>query len=159
MKKEHPKSTAVSELAEEKASLATLRDQLDQLTPVDLSCLPQLEQLFNADIPLHSVKGPHTGLLTSDNLANVSNQRIVGVWLQGIDPNVGNEGRIMPHDHGADNVTEIIITYDDSAYAGLPEPIESVDNRFFIHLVPPGKVHGSQTQPSYGSWISIKYLK
>ncbi len=153
------KNLPQAELDDGQHSDLSPKQQVDQLLPVDLTDVPPLETLLNADIPLHPVGEPHTGLLTSKNLATVSkpNQRILGVWLQGIDPTVGERGRVMPHDHGSDNITEIIITYDDSVYAGLPDPIEIINNKFSVHLVPPGLTHGSQNQPSFGSWISIKY--
>lgn len=69
----------------------------------------------------------------------------MGVWLQEIDQSYGKEnGRVMTHNHGAEKITEIVITEGDSIYAGLPQAIKTI-GKYKIHLVPAGTIHGSDT--------------
>ncbi len=109
------------------------------------------------DLSLTPIKGPHLGLKSSSNLLQPKeDDSIVGIWLQAIDDEYGKDkGRIMAHDHGQEDINEIIIIDNESMYAGLP-PACGKFGEFNIHFVPSGFIHGSDTQASYGRWISIK---
>ena len=138
--------------------MSTLKEIMQASSQIDLKDIPNLEEIFAQNKELQNVEGPHTGLLSSENLYSNSQSRpqIVGVWLQAIDSKYGRtQGRIVEHDHGDEGVTEFIITEGDSVYAGLVNPIEKTKS-VAVYSVKPGVRHGSDIQPSYGRWISIK---
>jgi len=139
--------------------VTTLKEIIKEKCQVDLGVVPQLEDIFLQKLELLAASGPHMGLLSSDTIYSnkESSPQIVGVWLQAIDAKYGRtEGRIIEHDHGAEGVSEIIITEGESVYAGLGTPIAKTKTAS-VFMVKPGTRHGSDTQSSYGKWISIKF--
>lgn len=141
---------------------ASLNNQLNILLSerlrIDTSLFPNVFDFFSTEVELTVVNGPHVGLMSSENLrpAMISNPNVVGIWLQAIDSTLPKEvGRVMEHDHGSDGVTEVIITENESVYAGLPAPVTRIGS-YSVYIVPAGVRHGSNEQPSFGRWVSIK---
>ena len=138
--------------------MPSLNQIIDTLTTSSLSQAISIEALFSSEISLSPVEGPHIGLQSSDNLLpKTADSHIAGIWLQQIDLDLGKtDGRIMPHNHGDENIDEIVITENDCIYAGIPVEGTTVGN-YTVFVIPAGTQHGSETEPSFGRWVSIKF--
>ncbi|MFZ5376894.1 MAG: hypothetical protein ACOZAN_04500 [Patescibacteria group bacterium] len=131
-----------------------IRDKLG----VDLNGLVTIKQLIDETVLKLVESQIHKNLFSSDDLTSklTSPHPGIEIRLQAIGyPDCTSEGTVAEHDHGNDNVTEIIITIGDSVYPGLPEPLARTTNHT-IYLVRAGTTHGSNSQPASGKWLSIK---
>jgi len=109
-----------------------------------------INNIFSKKAELIHVPNQHIGLMSSENLSTVPG---LEMKLQGIDPSIGQDGRIWRHNH--EGIIEIIILQGDSYYADLPPAVETV-GAYKIHVVPAGFFHGNNDKPSYGYWLSVK---
>ncbi|HLD05475.1 MAG TPA: hypothetical protein VJG90_07175 [Candidatus Nanoarchaeia archaeon] len=67
---------------------------------------------------------------------------------------VRGQGAIEPHDHGVENLVELIFLADGSIYGGLDDP--RIVKAGCSAAVPIGVTHGDLGIPSRGQWLSVK---
>lgn len=138
-------------------SIKFIEQLLQQNCNFDFSKTASLFQQLAQNTTLSATGKPHKGLLSSKNLKTDDHKNLVGIWLQEIDPDLGkNEGRIAEHSHKKEKIDEILILDRNTYYAHMQNKVGTIAHHG-VHFIPAGVVHGSNTEPSYGRWISIKF--
>ncbi len=144
--------------AAEKASVAQVVETVDRLMFAANTDFKFSPEIFFGRYDMQQTP-PHPGLMTSaENLYQGTDTSIVAVKFQTVDEKVAaeGEGRVFAHNHGAEDVTEIIVLAAGSSYPNLPKA-ELQNDKYSVHFIRPGIWHGSHAEPAHGSWVSIKF--
>lgn len=67
---------------------------------------------------------------------------------------IKGKGAIELHDHGIENLVELVFLTEGSVYSGLEDP--KIVKVFGSAAVPIGVAHGNLGAPSHGQWLSVK---
>ncbi|MEK6964331.1 MAG: hypothetical protein AABX70_07950 [Nanoarchaeota archaeon] len=95
------------------------------------------------------VPGPSRNLWTLDESLYVD-EAVRFVAAQGI----RGEGAIVKHDHGEENLVELVYLAEGAVYGGLEDSRIVKAGR--SAAIPIGVTHGNLDLPSHGQWLSVK---